>query len=248
MRGLVSLKDPVRVDGSRLAVGSALEIHAAHAKRWRPPPYPPFDVKSIQRGLAVADTILPLLIPADGLASILYSAGSASPVVNAARAAVAYLGTLVSSNPQGGPGIDVERIVPLVGLGPGLTPSGDDYIGGTLIVLHAVGRDVLARTLWGAMAPIARVCTNDISFAHLSAAAEGYGTGALHALVNDLIAGGSRETGMRISEVGALGHTSGFDAIAGAVAALRIVAGRKSDAADLVSAAAHAASLPLARA
>jgi hypothetical protein len=191
---------------------------------------------------------LPLLIPPDGLASILYSAGAATPVVNAARSAIAYLNTLVRCNLQCGPGIDVERIVPLVGLGPGLTPSGDDYIGGMLIALHAVGRGPLAQTLWDAMAPSARVSTNDISFAHLSAAAEGYGTAALHALVNDLIAGGSRETGMRISEVGALGHTSGFDAIAGVVAALRIFADGESDAAESVSGVNHDASAPFAHA
>ena len=41
----------------------------------------------------------------------------------------------------------------LIGLGPGLTPSGDDYLGGVLVALRALGRDAQADALWRWLEP-----------------------------------------------------------------------------------------------
>ena len=104
----------------------------------------------------------------------------------------------------------------LIGLGPGLTPSGDDLIGGVLCALHAAGRGEIAARLAGWALPLARNGTNRISYAHLACAAEG----ACGETVNDAIVklmSGERVDLLRIS---AIGHTSGWDALAGAALAL----------------------------
>ena len=68
----------------------------------------------------------------------------------------------------------------LIGLGPGLTPSGDDLLGGVLITLRALGWPQAADTLGCWLLPRARARTHAISYAHLACAAGGEGAAALH--------------------------------------------------------------------
>jgi hypothetical protein len=98
-------------------------------------------------------------------------------------------------------------------LGPGLTPSGDDYLGGMLVALHALGREAQARGLWRWLQPrLSR--TSAISGAHLEAAAAGEAHEALHEVL-------SRPSDATVRNLKTLGHCSGWDALAGAVAVLR---------------------------
>lgn len=100
----------------------------------------------------------------------------------------------------------------LIGLGPGLTPSGDDYFGGVLVALHALGRASQAQSLWRWLEPRLAARTSAISAAHLAAAASGQAHEALHEILD-----GSLDF-KRLDEVG---HTSGWDALAGATAVVR---------------------------
>src|SRR5262245_14406568 len=63
-----------------------------------------------------------------------------------------------------------SRAEQLIGLGPGLTPSGDDYFGGVLVALHALRREPQAAALWRWLEPRLAARTSAISAAHLSAA------------------------------------------------------------------------------
>ena len=99
----------------------------------------------------------------------------------------------------------------LIGLGPGLTPSGDDYLGGMMVALHVDGREPQARALWRWLQPrLSR--TTPISGAHLAAASAGEAHEALHNALADPGAAKQLQT---------LGHCSGWDALAGAAAVLR---------------------------
>lgn len=97
---------------------------------------------------------------------------------------------------------DLGRAAALIGLGPGLTPSGDDLVGGYL-----VARPDPALSAWAL--ECARTRTSRISAAHLQAAAAGEGAAALH----DALGGG------RLEPLLALGHSSGWDMLAGAMLA-----------------------------
>ncbi len=112
-----------------------------------------------------------------------------------------------------------EKARALVGLGPGLTPSGDDFLAGVMIALRWLGNDALAKRIAAWTLPLARTRTNKISRAHLQCAADGQGAAALHAL---LTVCSSVECGDLTAHVDALddiGHTSGWDAFAGVVCA-----------------------------
>lgn len=96
----------------------------------------------------------------------------------------------------------------LLGLGPGLTPSGDDVLGGTMIALHATGKPDAARMVHAALRALPGH-TNAISLAHLEAAARGRGAEALHLCLAGLLQGRFPEGAFR--RLGRIGHSSGWD-------------------------------------
>lgn len=117
---------------------------------------------------------------------------------------------------------DCAQLTGLIGLGPGLTPSGDDLLGGTLIALAAFGFLDARNMLWdGCRQHLDR--TNEISRAHLGAAALGCGAAALHTAIHATMNGRVDLIGPALSAVSAIGHTSGRDAFAGALIVLRAI-------------------------
>ena len=104
-------------------------------------------------------------------------------------------------------------------MGPGLTPSGDDFIGGLMIGLCAVGYYGLVAETWECLKLNFFNKSNDISSAHVNAAAAGMAANHLHEIVDVLCSGGVL-TGELINALESMGHTSGWDALAGLVIAL----------------------------
>lgn len=97
----------------------------------------------------------------------------------------------------------------LIGLGPGLTPAGDDLLGGLLFALACCGRDC-----GGLIRPDERR-THPISLAILRDLALGHAPEPLQRLAGELCdphGGATRET---VAAVAAIGHTSGRDLLAG---------------------------------
>jgi hypothetical protein len=100
----------------------------------------------------------------------------------------------------------------LIGLGPGLTPSGDDYFGGMLVALRALARHAQAGALWRWLQPRLGSGTSAISAAHLEAAAAGEAHEIVHEVLLDP---------RQAQKLDRIGHCSGWDALAGAAAVLR---------------------------
>jgi hypothetical protein len=109
----------------------------------------------------------------------------------------------------------------LIGLGPGLTPSGDDYFGGVLVGLRWLGRGAQADSLWRWLEPRLEPRTSAISAAHLAAAAGGQVHEALHEVLDHLAAWQAPDLHPGLARLDAVGHTSGWDALAGVVAVAR---------------------------
>jgi hypothetical protein len=131
------------------------------------------------------------------------------------------------------PGIDIARGVEinsaasvlqlagdLAGKGPGLTPSGDDYLMGIMHALWASFPAVEAAPLCQKMASAAVPRTTTLSGAWLHAAGQGKAAGVWHNLFDAIInkkEKGLHEAALKILSVG---HSSGADALAGFLAAL----------------------------
>jgi hypothetical protein len=107
----------------------------------------------------------------------------------------------------------------LIGLGPGLTPAGDDFVGGAMVALRAFGEHARADRIAGWALPLAEKNTGKISRAHLRCAAAGEGHEALHELLR-VLHQGPRAVDRALASLARVGHSSGRDAAAGALLAL----------------------------
>jgi hypothetical protein len=116
----------------------------------------------------------------------------------------------------------------LIGLGPGLTPSGDDFLVGALAALDAIGTRDAHAALATAVADAAGA-TSALSGCFLRAAAAGHVGEALHRATVALLTG---DADAAIAAVAHIGHSSGWDMIAGSATVLRIAAGRHALAAS----------------
>jgi hypothetical protein len=185
------------------ALGERIRLDFAQARSWSPAPLPANavpDVRALKRAARAR-------VPREGLGCLVVDAhnslsGHAQPALDAISRWLV------------GNALDDEAQV-LVGLGPGLTPSGDDYLGGVLIALHQFGRESQARSLWRWLEPrLAR--TSAISAAHLAAAAQGEGHEALHACLHALC-DANADWNSVLARLDAVGHCSGWDSLAGVV-------------------------------
>lgn len=121
----------------------------------------------------------------------------------------------------------------LAGLGPGLTPAGDDILVGCLLAL-AVLPDADEMPLVDAIAMSARHRTTRISEAYLEAAARGEASELWHRLVAALGGSDSMRVTDAARQVLAVGETSGSDMLGGFVLATRALAKQTPAPVDLV--------------
>ncbi len=105
----------------------------------------------------------------------------------------------------------------LLGLGPGLTPAGDDVLAGALVALAACGRAGRRDELAAAVLPRLHRTTT-VSAALLRAAAAGYAVPELARLVRSALPG--RPDSAALGALLAVGSSSGVALAAGALAVL----------------------------
>jgi hypothetical protein len=214
--------DAVSVQNKSLRVGATLALSLENAKEWRPVPPGDWNRDSVKHGLENLRAVIGAReLPQEGLAALLVdSSARLNAVAEAARGPMRdFQAMLQKAIANSGSSLEVGKLTLFIGLGPGLTPSGDDALGGALITLHVLGEDKVRDRLWHELAPLARAATGDISFAHLSAAAEGFGHEAVHRLINQVLEGGA-DLSSALDAVDAIGHTSGWDALLGVTIAL----------------------------
>lgn len=230
----------------RTAPGDLLLVDLAAAVLWQPAALPPWRATDMRAALARLSKAAARSAPLEGFAFLLApgarvdaplrshagaAAALAAWIAAAARAASAKSAESAKSAKSAesaecaerpGPGEPAPPVPPgtaaLVGLGPGLTPAGDDLLGGALAALHAAGRADIAGTLAAWVLPLAQHGTSRISRAHLACAARGETGEAVHGMMGALLAGGA-DIEDPLARVAAVGHTSGWDALAGAALA-----------------------------
>jgi hypothetical protein len=204
----------------RLVIGDDVTIRLDDTPVWQPPAWAPYDRGRAERGVTLLRQLATDRAPDEGLAALVFAPGSNGARTPTARAASAQMAALAAGLPamlrDGRPSPDLERALTLLlGLGTGLTPSGDDVIGGVFLALTALGRAPLRDALWAGLASELGDLTTEISAMHLSAAADGLGAEAVHALANAMLAGDRQAIPGQLERVGRIGHTSGWDTVTG---------------------------------
>lgn len=113
----------------------------------------------------------------------------------------------------------------LVGLGEGLTPSGDDFLGGLLFCVNTIQRLYpglinLDSTEKALFIESAKQRTNLISFTLLNDLTNGQAVEPLHELINSVFSDQPLENIRTISCLTQIGHSTGWDLLTGALTGL----------------------------
>ena len=158
--------------------------------------------------VALAAGVRDIGVP-QGLAVLLTGHEPAFPLDHA----IGHVKSLASAIDDDDAHLAQAAALPLLGLGPGLTPSGDDFVGAALFARRLVGMDaqwvLLARRLVAA----AQTRTHAIGAALFRDLAEGRSFSALHRLVECLVA---RDLALPTArDLTTIGHSSGWDMLAG---------------------------------
>lgn len=200
-------------------VGWPAVVDLAAAQRWSPRLPEAAKLRSpdsMWAGLRQAELEAAARAPRGGFGPLL-SGEPPSDVVSAAGCVrAARLGNVLGIAP-----LDAARAaVALLGLGPGLTPSGDDYLVGLLGALevldHPARRGIaLAVTAHGAER------TTELSARALSNAAHGRYPERLHDVLAAIVSNDARAIPRSIERAMRYGATSGADTIVGVFAGLR---------------------------
>jgi hypothetical protein len=208
-------------------IGNRLHVATASARVWRAP-IVEWSEETLIRGLAALDSLCFDRAPIAGLSRIVWPRSSADHGSFELRAAIPVVAS-VADWLQRALELDARELPPggitkLVGLGPGLTPSGDDFLVGMLVVLSLVGRLDLVAAVGQVIRPVLAEGTGPISCLHLAAALDGESSERLHAMVNAVLAGDHDVLNSRLVSISQVGHCSGWDTLAGVVTVLRVLA------------------------
>jgi len=213
----------IHLSREAISVGNRFLFLLCGAVGWSPAPIPKsWNIIDLERGLnSFRDASLSHL-PEEGLGRFLMPGFSPEadeavsrtaqiPIAKAQRWLVAAMWC-----PNKG-GQDLRWVYPLIGLGPGLTPSGDDFIGGVMIALHSLGEAGACERLWVQAHRCAKQASNPISRVHLCAASQGQAGAGVHRALAAIMEGQEQAICESLAGIGRIGHTSGWDAMAGVV-------------------------------
>jgi hypothetical protein len=231
-------------DGRILRIGGAVAIAVSGVRVWHPPAIPATRTPAgLSANLAALRSALSRRGPRGGLAPLTAAAASGAappwaglaepaPLLRAAWPGVAALrawGQAIALERSAEP--IPEAIGTLLGLGPGLTPSGDDLLGGALIALRGLGWSPAADRLAAWVLERAARRTHPISRAHLACAAAGEGAAPVHQTLCALCASGAIGLDPALDALERVGHSSGWDTLAGICGILgaAVAAGRLPD-------------------
>lgn len=220
-RALLVPRSPVDAAGSRLADGE-IRLDTAAARVWAPPGPPPdrAPASRVRDGCrALRGAVATLGTPA-GFGALLAGGRPAFPLDRAAGAALELARACAAGDADAAAGAALG----LVGLGPGLTPSGDDYVGAAFFANAVLGDGADAGRWRRAAARIhraARARSHPVSAALLGDLCRGSAHAPLHDLACALAAGdrpgAALDAARRLVRIG---HSSGWDMLAGFVAGL----------------------------
>ena len=216
--------------GDSLGLGEGLTIGLDRAALWDPKAYPglPADENGLSRCVAETYRAAVEFSPTTSLARLLpYLQDEDLPesltgVTHFPRSH-ALIGGLVEALTAR----DKRRLkvvtASLAGLGPGLTPAGDDFLGGVMVALalaHEHRPDSAVAEIAGLVVETAAPRTHEISRAYLRAAYAGEVSEGWHPLIRAISSGDPTEIPQLTRTVMEYGETSGADTLAGFLAGL----------------------------
>jgi hypothetical protein len=207
-----------RPHAAAYAAGDAVSVPPSPTLAWRPeaPMAGPRAAAALRRGARRLTEIAASLGAPRGFGAWLMGRPLAFPLAGAAKAADALATACARDEADAA----ADAALALLGLGAGLTPSGDDLVGGAFFARAALaeigGSDGAEwRKAAASVRAAAGEMTNPISAALLGDLLEGHGWSALHDLVSALASDEDSRATTAARRLTRLGHSSGWDVLAG---------------------------------
>ena len=223
-------------DGRWLILGHGWRLDLRHAQSWDPfPNYHRLAVRphAVMTNVAWLRRTLPLVAPPSSFASLpapsTEGAFGSRPTVILAQTRANQLtrGLLAAYRHRNLAGIQAHARQ-LAGLGPGITPAGDDWLGGWLVGLHVraamvpnteAGKPLAVAAVGRTVVEAAAGRTTGLSLAYLSAAAHGAVPRIWHDFLYALVDADAGPVQHAAGKIVCHGATSGSDTLAGFIAA-----------------------------
>ena len=120
----------------------------------------------------------------------------------------------------------LDLVQNLIGVGHGLTPSGDDFVGGLLFMVYHLSNIYPTHKWWNKadtskLLNYSRSMTSQISHALLTDLAGGQSHESLHDLADDVLSRESRfDSERHVRRITQIGHSSGWDMLTGMLVGL----------------------------
>ncbi len=228
---------PARLAGKVLDIAGLLTLDVTTARRWTPaairPTCPLADIRArLRRSVQIAQAVAPvsgfapLLDAADGkptpdagvTAARAVSATADSLCIAQARRLLPRLATAITAGDWTAVH-DAARA--FSGLGPGLTPAGDDLLAGLALGFRA-SRGHLSALLADALTRAVSERTTDLAVARVSHAVAGHPDESTHAVLAALLTGDGGPPDEAVRNLMDYGHSSGVDTLVGLVLGVRL--------------------------
>ena len=228
------------ISSERITIGNSVRFTLNHSELWRPTDWPlcPSPERLTDICTALASRVA-ICAPQEGLARYVVgwseTSGRSLSLTRIASPRITIFERWMSGllEAKCTPVVTSrEAVQGIIGLGPGLTPSGDDFLVGALAALDALGEREAHEAMSCATVDVLPGLTTPLSACFLRGAAARHLDEKLHRVVSSVITG---DVDAAIAIAAEIGHTSGWDMIAGILTTLRIAAARRR-----ISSAAHA--------
>jgi hypothetical protein len=206
----VQVSGPVRSSGAQLRFAGGSELDFAAAPIWTMPQWP----SRAERRTLGADEIAAIIAraPSGGLFQLAIDPHNQPQRSDTTRAANSIRWLYNGLQPGAAAGLLKSGVAALLGLGTGLTPSGDDLLAGVMLALHAAHPHAAA-SLGRLITADAGRLTSPLSAALLQTAVAGECSAALQRALSACLTG--RDLAAALATLDGIGHTSGWDHLAG---------------------------------
>jgi hypothetical protein len=214
---------PASISERGITIGDTARFSFDRCEPWQPLRWPLSlsPLQLIDVGRAIAGRIA-VEAPVQGLGGLY--CGSEAPLARIAGPRIARFEAWLD-NALETDRASSEAVQDLIGLGLGLTPSGDDFLVGTLALLDALAETKAHAAVASAIDASPRGLTSPLSGCLLRAAAAGHIGENLYCAIAALISG---DVDAAVAAIRNIGHSSGWDMLAGAATTLQVVATARS--------------------
>lgn len=210
----VAAGDVVTACRSGIAIAQRLHVRFDATLRWRGdlPPWP-IDADVLRSNV---EFVHAQLLAAGTPGGMLAAAGTADPwTAEVTRMLAIRSEQLRLGLVRGDAGAFRAHASSLIGLGPGLTPSGDDFLVGLFAALHLDGPGARFAPLCAGIVMESAAATNAVSLAALRHVARGRVRESVRQLLWELTQATPAQAAAALQPVLAIGSTSGTDIAAG---------------------------------